>query len=170
MADEHTLVEQNGHTMMHTYIYIHPPTNVPTKCQPSTPYGIQEIAQRRFKTHGHYDKVKGQIKVTVLQNDVAHLQPITSIPTKYQLSTPYGFQNIDWTRFYRSRSLQQGQRSNQGHTIMLHTYTSSPMPLPINNFLHLTVSEIVPEQDFIGQGHNGKFKGQIKVTLHTYTT
>ena len=26
------------------------------------------------------------------------------------------------TRFYRSRSLQQGQRSNQGHTMMLHIY------------------------------------------------
>ena len=64
MAAEHTLVEQKGQTMMHTYIYIHPLTNVPTKCQPSTPYGIQEIAQ---------------------------------------------------TRFYRSRSLWQGQRSNQGH-------------------------------------------------------
>ena len=26
MADEHTLAEQNGHTMMHTYICIHPLT------------------------------------------------------------------------------------------------------------------------------------------------
>ena len=42
MAAEHTLAVQKGHTMMHTYI--HPLTNVPTKCQPSTPYGIQEIA------------------------------------------------------------------------------------------------------------------------------
>ena len=65
MAAEHTLAEQNGHTMMHTYIKIHPLTNALNKCQLSTPYGIQEIAQ---------------------------------------------------TRFYRSRSLQQGQRSNQGHT------------------------------------------------------
>ena len=32
------------------------------------------------------------------------------------------------------------------------------------NFLHLTVSEIYPIQDFIGQGHYGKVKGQIKVT------
>ena len=28
------------------------------------------------------------------QNDVAHLQPITNIPTKYQLLTPHGFQDI----------------------------------------------------------------------------
>ena len=67
MAAEQTLAEQNGHTVMHTYIYMHPLTNVHTNCQPSTPYEIQEIAQ---------------------------------------------------TRFYRSRSLQQGQRSNQGHTMI----------------------------------------------------
>ena len=73
MAAEHTLAEQKGHTMMHTYTYIHPLTNVPTKCQPSTPYGIQEIAQ---------------------------------------------------TRFYRSRSLRQGERSKQGHTMTMLTYTS----------------------------------------------
>ena len=50
MSDEHTLAEQTGRTMMHTvtYIYIHPLTNVTTKCQPSTPYGIQEIAQTGF--------------------------------------------------------------------------------------------------------------------------
>ena len=39
-----------------------------------------------------------------------------------------------------------------------------PMSLPNINFLYLTVSEIQPRQDFIGQGHYGKVKGQIKVT------
>ena len=48
MAAEKTLAEQKGHTMIHTYIYKHPLTNVPTMCQPSTPFGIQEIAQIRF--------------------------------------------------------------------------------------------------------------------------
>ena len=48
MVAEHTLAEQKGHTMMHTFIYIYPLTNVPTKYQPSTPHGIQEIAQTRF--------------------------------------------------------------------------------------------------------------------------
>ena len=43
--------------------------------------------------------------------------------TKYQLHTPYGFRHIAQTRFYRSRSLRQGQRSNQGHTMTLQTYT-----------------------------------------------
>ena len=43
MAGEQTLAEQKGQTMMHTYS-----PNVPTKCQPSTPYGIKEITQTRF--------------------------------------------------------------------------------------------------------------------------
>ena len=76
----------------------------------------------------------------------------------YQLPTPYSFPDIALTRFYRSRSLRQGQRSNPGQTMTLHTYTSKPMSLPSINFLHLTVSKIQPGQDFIGQGHNGKVK------------
>ena len=56
-------------------------------------------------------------------HDVAQLHPLTNVPTKYQLPTPYGFRDIAPTRFYRSRSLQQGQRSNQGQTLTLHTYT-----------------------------------------------
>ena len=56
-------------------------------------------------------------------HDNTQLYPLTNVPTKYQLPTPYGFRDIAQTRFYRSRSLWQGQRSNQGQTIMLHTYT-----------------------------------------------
>ena len=42
----------------------------------------------------------------------------------------------------------------------LHTYNLLPMSLPSINFLHLTVSEIWPGQDFIGQGHYGKVKSR----------
>ena len=31
-------------------------------------------------------------------HDVAHLHPLTNFPTKCQLSTPYGFRDIAWTR------------------------------------------------------------------------
>ena len=74
--------------------------------------------QQNFKGQGHYDKVKSRSL-----HDAAHLQPLTNVPTKYQLPTPYGFRNIARTRFYRSRSPRQGQRSNQGQTMMLHTHT-----------------------------------------------
>ena len=74
--------------------------------------------QQDFKGQGHYGKVKSRS-----HHDAAHLQPLTNVPTKYQLPTPYGFRDIARTRFYRSRSLRQGQRSNQGQTMTLHTYT-----------------------------------------------
>ena len=62
-------------------------------------------------------------KVTSRPNHgVAHLQPLINVPTKYQLPTPYNVRDVARTRFYRSRSLRQGQTSNQGHTMMLHTY------------------------------------------------
>ena len=74
--------------------------------------------QQDFKGQGHYDKVKLRS-----HHDAVHLQPLTNVPTKHQLPTPYGFRDIARTRFYRSRSLRQGQRSNQGQTMTLHTYT-----------------------------------------------
>ena len=73
-----------------------------------------------FIGQGHYGKVKDQSRS---RHDVAHLHPLTNVPTKYQLPKPYSFRDIAQTRFYRSRSLQQGQRSNQGQTMTLHTYT-----------------------------------------------
>ena len=53
--------------------------------------------------------------------------------------------DIARTRFSNS-SLRQGQRSNQGQNMTLHTYAPQPMSLPSMNFLHLTVSEIQPGQ------------------------
>ena len=73
--------------------------------------------QQDFKGQGHY-KVKSRS-----DHDVAHLQPLTNVPTKHQLPTPYGFRDIAPTRFYRSRLPQQSQRSNQRHTMKFHTYT-----------------------------------------------
>ena len=72
-----------------------------------------------FIGQGHYGKVKSRS-----HHDIAHLQPQTNVPAKYQLPTPYGCRDIARTRFSSSRSLQQSQRSNQGHTMTLHTYTT----------------------------------------------
>ena len=60
--------------------------------------------QQDFKGQGHYDKVKSRS-----HHGVAHLHPLTNVPTKYQLPTPYGFRDIAQTRFSNSRSLPQGQ-------------------------------------------------------------
>ena len=60
-----------------------------------------------FQTQGHYGRSKVKSRS---HHDVAHLHPLTNVPTKYKLPTPYSFRDIAWTRFYRSRSLWQGQR------------------------------------------------------------
>ena len=89
--------------------------------------------QQDFKGQGHYNKVESRS-----HHDAAHLQPLTNVPTKHQLPTPYGFRDIARTRFYRSRSLQQGQRSDHD---VAHLHPQ-PMSLPSINFLHLTASKI----------------------------
>ena len=77
--------------------------------------------------------------------DVAHLHPLTNVPTKYQLPTPHGFRDVARTRFYRSKSLWQGQ------TMTLHITnipTKYQLPTP-HGFQE-------PGQDFIGQSHYSK--------------
>ena len=50
---------------------------------------VSEIQPRQdFQTQSHYGKDKGQIKVTLC---FAHQYPLTNVPTKCQLPTPYGF-------------------------------------------------------------------------------
>ena len=66
---------------------------------------VSEIQPRQdFKGQGHYSKVKSRSHY-----DVAHLQPLTNVPAKYQLPTPYGCRDLFRTRFSNSRSLRQGQ-------------------------------------------------------------
>ena len=64
-------------------------------------------------------------------HDVAHLQTLTYVTTKYQLPAPYSFRDIARTRFYRSRSLRQGQnskvKSRSHHDVAdLHPLTNVP--------------------------------------------
>ena len=67
-------------------------------------------------------------------HDAVLLHPLTNVPTKYQHPTPYGFQDIAWTRFYRSRSLWQDQRSNQGHTMTLHTLKGCGVTMTMHSY------------------------------------
>ena len=88
----------------HDVAHLHPLTNVPTKYQLPTPMVSEIYPGQDFIGLGHYGKVKSRS-----HHDVAHLHPLTNVPTKYQLPTPYSFRDIARTRFYRSRSLRQGQ-------------------------------------------------------------
>ena len=61
--------------------------------------------------------------------DAAHLHPITNVPTKYQLPTPYSFRDIARTRIYSSRSLRQRSKvkSRSDHDVaQLHPLTNVP--------------------------------------------
>ena len=103
-----------------------------------TSYGFQDIA--RTKIYRSSSLQQGQIKVTLLRST-----PTPPNPCPYQVSTSY---TLWFPRYspdqvlYRSSSLRQGQRSNQGHTMTLHTHYPQPMSSPSISFLHLTVSEI----------------------------
>ena len=100
--------------MLHTYNP--PPMSLPNiNFQP--PYGFRNIAQRGIIGQGHYGKVKSRS-----HHDVLHLHTLANVPTKYQLPTPYDFRDVPGTRFYTPRSIQKGQRSNQGQVMMLHIY------------------------------------------------
>ena len=80
-----------------------------------------EVVKVKFLMNSNITLIQTQrckkiLKVTVTMtrsnqghHDAAHLQPLTNVPNKHQLPTPYGFQDIARTRFYRSRSLKQGQ-------------------------------------------------------------
>ena len=122
MAGEHTLAEQKGHTMMHIY----------TPKSMSLPSAKLTFHTLRNPRNSPYKTLKLMVTMTRSKvksrshHGVAHLQPLTNVPTKYQLLTPYSFRDIAQTIFYRSRSLWQGQRSNQGHTMMLHHLHQCP--------------------------------------------
>ena len=94
------------------------------------------------KAQGHYGKIKSR------SHDVAHLHPLTSVPTKYQLPTPYGFQDIAHTKFPNSRSPWQGQSSNQGHTMKLHTYTPNQCPYQVSTSYTLQFLRYSPDKLF----------------------
>ena len=87
------------------------------------------------KTHGQYSKVKSRS-----HHIVSYLQPPTNAPTQYQLATrTYGFQESP-DKILKLKVT--AAKSNQGFTMMLHSYNSQQMSLSSINFLHVTVSEI----------------------------
>ena len=81
-------------------------------------------------------------------HDAAHLHPLTNVSTKYQLPTPYSFRDIARTRFYRSRSLRQGQRSNQGQIMTLHNYTPNQCPYQVSTSYTLRFPRYSPDKIF----------------------
>ena len=108
---------------------------IPNQCpyQASTSYTLRFLRYSPDKIlKVKVTKARSKVKIRA-HHDVAHLQPPTNVPTKYQLlhltvseiQPGQDFQIQGQTRFYRSRSLRQGQSSNQGHD-------AAHLQLPIN--------------------------------------
>ena len=99
---------------------------------------------------------------------VAHMMKFHLL--QWKLPTPHGFRDIARTRFYRSRSLWQGRRSNQGQTMTLHTYTPNQCPYQVSTSYTLRFlrysrtrfygSRSLQQGQRSNQGHT--------MTLHTY--
>ena len=94
-------------------------------------YRMQELGQN-FKTHGQYDKVKGQIKITPWR-----CTPITPTHCPYQVLTSNILQFPRYSPDKIFKLKVPTARSNQGQTMKLRTYNPQLMSLPSINFLHL---------------------------------
>ena len=100
--------------------HLHPPINVPILRFNLLHLIVSEISPRQdFKGQGDYSKVKGHVKVTPL-----HCTPKHSNQYPYQISTSYmlWLPRYSPDKIFKVKvTLGQGQRSNQGHIMMLHT-------------------------------------------------
>ena len=75
--------------------------------------------QQDFKGQGHYDKAKGQIKVTPWC-----CTPATPNQCPYQASTSCTLRFLRYSPDNIFKLKVTTARSNQRHTMTLHTYTS----------------------------------------------
>ena len=109
----------------------------------------------------HLGKVKGRIKVTPWR-----CTPPPPNQCPYQISTSY---TLQLPRYSTDKILKvkvttaRSKIKSRTHHDVAHLHPQL-MSLPSINFLHLTVSEIWPGQDFQTQGHSGEVQGQIPIT------
>ena len=74
---------------------------------------------------GHYSKVKGQLRVTQ-----CCCTPTAPNQCPQQVLTSYTLQLLKYSTDKMFKLKVTTARSNQGHTMMLHTYNPEPMSLP----------------------------------------
>ena len=150
-------------------------------------FTVSEILSgQNFKGQGHYSKVKGQIKVTPWRST---LTTPNQYPYKYQLHTPYAFLTLTTPNQYPYKYQlhtpyafltpkqdfvgqgQQGQRSNQGHTMTVHTYTLTNVPTKYQLPTPYSFRDIARTRFYrsrsLWQGQRSN-QGHI-MTWHTYT-
>ena len=90
-----------------------------------------------------------------------------NVPTKYQLPTPYNFQDVSWTNV--DGHYDKSQIINQGHTMKLHTYTPDHCPYLVSSF-HIfqdTAQNKILQVRSLHQGQRSNHGHTMM--LHTYT-
>ena len=88
-------------------------------------------------------KVKGHTMMHTYTHTHTHTHTHPN-QCSYQVSTFYTLRNPRNSPDKILKLMVSTTRSNQGHTMTLHTYNDLPISLSSNTFLHLTVSEIEP--------------------------
>ena len=133
-----------------------------TKYQCLAPYIFRDLPRQDFKGQGHYSKVNERSN----QEHTITLHVYTPNECLYQVSTSY---TLWFLKHCPDKSLKvkvttaRLQVKSRSHHDSAHLQPPTNAPNSIN-FLHLTVSEILPGQDFEGHSHNSNVKYQIKVT------
>ena len=72
----------------------------------------------KFKVITAMPKVKSRSNY-----DEAHLHFLTNVPTKYELSIPYGFRDMARTRVFKFKVITAMSKVKSRSTMMLHNYT-----------------------------------------------
>ena len=85
---------------------------------------VSEIQPRQeFQTQGHYIKVKSRS-----HHNIAHLQPLTNVPTKYQLPTPYGLRYTPDKILQVKVTMAKSKVKSRSHHDVLHLHTLANVP------------------------------------------
>ena len=114
VATTRSKVKSRSH---HHVAHLQPPSNVPTTYQRPTLYGFRDIPQTKFYRLRSLGQDQRSTKVT------SRCTPIILNQCPYQVSSSY---NLWFPRYNPDNILQvkvTTTRSNQGHTMTLHTYT-----------------------------------------------
>ena len=72
-------------------------------------------------------------------HDGAHLQPLTNVPTKYQLPTPYDFWDTVWANFFPTAHLDT---MGENYPVIMHNAWLQRLPVTDTSSCTVTVSYI----------------------------
>ena len=94
---------------------------------------------------------------------ILHLQDRSKVKSRSYHHVAH-LHHLTWRRFERSRSQWRGQRSNQGHTIILHSHTPNHCPNEVSTSYNLWFPRYCPDKMF--KLKVTKARSKVKSRLH----